>query len=93
MFLRQSYINTSIAFIDQDIAKLTFDIKTEFMSGSHTEVKIRNVLSETFSEHKMDKKNVFAVSDNGSNVIKGLSDLGVNRNTFQYYGSARYMIC
>lgn len=77
--VNRSFINFRAHFADSKFCMQVFTLKTEIFPHPHTGLRIGNNISQTLLDFGLNEKLVFAVSDNGANVVAGIRNAKLNR--------------
>lgn len=77
--VKRSFVNYKVHFTSDDFQMKMFALKTEIFPHPHTGLRIAHNILETLKDFGLESKDVFAVSDNGANVVAGIRQANIRR--------------
>nr|XP_042911777.1 zinc finger BED domain-containing protein 4-like [Parasteatoda tepidariorum] len=78
---KDSFINFTAHWIDNDFNYKHFVLNSRHFPGSHTGENVGKMLSSLSEEWNVTSKIYLVIRDGGSNIVKAVNDLNLERNT------------
>lgn len=77
-YKRRAFVNYRIHY-RKNFELNVITLKTEIFPHPHTATRLKDHIKDTLDQYKLENKTIIAVTDNGANIVKALSDAKVKR--------------